>query len=83
MQLADLTGAAGAATSEEEKAKNFIEAIKEMNRKMGIPDKIDVLKAEDIDTIARRALKEANPLYPVPKLMDVKEISEVIRGLLP
>ena len=54
-----------------------------MTRKSGIPDKIDVLKAEDIDTIARRALKEANPLYPVPKLMDVKEISEVIRGLLP
>lgn len=82
-KLADLTGAAGAAATEEEKAKNFIEAIKEMNRKMGIPDKIDALKAEDIDTIARRALKEANPLYPVPKLMDVKEISEVIRGLLP
>ncbi|HOA34157.1 MAG TPA: iron-containing alcohol dehydrogenase [Clostridiales bacterium] len=82
-KLADLTGAAGDAATEEEKAKNFIEAIKEMNRKMEIPDKIAELKEEDIDTIAKRALKEANPLYPVPKLMDRKEIAEVIRRLLP
>ena len=53
-----------------------------MNRKMEIPDKIAELKEEDIDTIAKRALKEAIPL-PSTKADGQKEIAEVIRRLLP
>lgn len=40
---------------------------------MGIPDKIRVIKKEDISEMARHAEKEANPLYPVPRLMTKKE----------
>ena len=55
-------------------AKKFIEAIKELNAKMNIPDKITGIKKEDIPEMAKHAQKEANPLYPVPKLMTKKEL---------
>lgn len=57
-------------------ATKFIEAIKELNKKMGIPDKISGIKEEDIPAMARHAEKEANPLYPVPKLMTKKELEQ-------
>ena len=31
-------------------------------------------RKEDIDEMARHAAKEANPLYPVPKLLTRKEL---------
>lgn len=55
-------------------AKKFIEAIKKLNAKMNIPNKITGVKQEDIPEMARHAEKEANPLYPVPKLMTRKEL---------
>ncbi len=55
-------------------AKKFIEAIKVLNEKMNIPNKITGIKQEDISKMARHAEKEANPLYPVPKLMTRKEL---------
>lgn len=60
--------------SHEVGAKKFIEAIKALNAKMNIPDKITGIKQEDISEMARHAGKEANPLYPVPKLMTGKEL---------
>lgn len=55
-------------------AKKFIEAIKKLNAKMNIPSTISDIKKEDIFHMARYAEKEANPLYPVPKLMTRKEL---------
>lgn len=55
-------------------AKKFIEAIKALNAKMNIPNKITGIRKEDISEMARYAEKEANPLYPVPKLMTRKEL---------
>ena len=69
--------AAGVCTendSHEAGAKKFIEAIKGLNNKMSIPDKITGMKQEEICELARHAEKEANPLYPVPKLMTRKEL---------
>ena len=69
--------AAGVCTesdSYEAGAKKFIEAIKLLNAKMNIPDKITGIRKEDISEMARHAEKEANPLYPVPKLMSGKEL---------
>ena len=57
-------------------AKRFIQAIKTLNEKMGIPEKLTGIQKEDIPEMARHAEKEANPLYPVPKLMTVKELEE-------
>ncbi len=74
-ELADVVGIQGA--SIEEKAKKFIEAIKQMNKNMGIPEKFDFIKEEDIPTMAKRASKEGNPLYPVPKEMNVTELAQM------
>ena len=84
-RLADLADAAGldcAGKTDAEKATMFIEAIKTMNRNMNIPDKFEQIKEEDISLIADRALKEGNPLYPVPKIMDKAECMAVIRQLM-
>ena len=60
--------------SHEDGAKKFIAAIKELNAKMNIPTTISGINEEDIPELARHAEKEANPLYPVPKLMTEKEL---------
>lgn len=55
-------------------AKKFIDAIKQLNADMGISNKIEGIKKEDILSLSKHAEKEANPLYPVPKLMTRKEL---------
>ena len=77
-KLADVAGITEEGQSTEEKAKLFIERIKEMNRNMNIPEHFDFIKDEDIPTLVERALKEGNPLYPVPKVMDEDDCREVI-----
>ena len=62
--------------SYEDGAKKFITAIKELNARMGIPDKLTGIKAEDIPQMAKYAEKEANPLYPVPVLLTQKELEK-------
>ena len=78
--LADAAGIGG--HGEKEKAAAFIAAIEAMNRRLGIPDDIGALKEDDIPALARRADKEANPLYPVPRLMDAKELESLYRAVL-
>ncbi len=65
----------------EEKAKNFIAEIYAMNDRMNIPKGFTQIKEEDIPTIVSRALKEANPLYPVPVIYDGEELSAIVRKL--
>lgn len=81
-ELADVAGITSAGQSEAQKAKAFIEAVKTMNRNMNIPDGFDMIEEKDIPTLVSRALKEANPLYPVPKIMDAKDCERIIRGLM-
>ncbi|MGM9596934.1 MAG: iron-containing alcohol dehydrogenase [Eubacteriales bacterium] len=57
-------------------AEKFIAAIRELNAKMNIPDKLPEIREKDIPTMAKHAEKEANPLYPVPRLMTQKELEE-------
>ncbi len=77
-KLADVAGITTPGMSDSEKAKLFIKRIKEMNEKMNIPEHFEFIEDKDIPTIVERALKEANPLYPVPKIMDEKDCREVI-----
>ena len=76
-QLYELGIAAGVAEetdSHEEGAEKFIEAIIELNRRMDIPAVLPGIKREDISTMARHAAREANPLYPVPRIMSAREL---------
>lgn len=68
--------------SEEELSHRFIDKVKAMNKKMDIPMVIKELKASDIPLIAERALKEAHPLYPVPRIMTQQQCEELVRKLL-
>jgi alcohol dehydrogenase class IV len=66
------------------KARLFIAAIRKMNEVMNIPATLDGIKEEDLDFLANEAFKEANPAYPVPKIMskeDMKEIYRKVGGL--
>ena len=73
-ELADLVGISVPADTNEQKAVKFIEAIKKLNEKMGIPKKVSVIAESDISLMVKRALAEANPLYPVPKIMSKEEM---------
>ncbi len=81
-KLADTAGLPTKGMNNEQKAKLFIETIREMNKNMGIPDKFDCIVEDDIPVIVERALKEGNPLYPVPKIMDKTDCEAVIRQLM-
>lgn len=81
-KLADIAGVSKENMTVEEKAKEYINEIKMMNKRMNIPEKFDFIKEEDISTLVSRALKEGNPGYPVPKIMNKKDCEEVIRKLM-
>ena len=63
--------------SEHDIAGLFIDWVQHMNDYMGIPRIIDGIHDEDIDIMAEHADAEANPLYPVPRLMNKRELSRM------
>ena len=80
--LSDLIGLSKENMSLEDKAKAYIAEIRRMNQAMNIPNKFDFIKEQDIPTLVERALKEGNPGYPVPKIMNKKDCEEVIRSIM-
>mgnify|MGYP004620387501 FL=1 len=77
-KLHDLAVAAGVASPQEEDAiaaAKFIRAIRQLNARMGIPETLEGIRPEDIPVMAAHAEKEANPLYPVPRLMTREELT--------
>jgi len=64
--------------SKKEKANKFIEMIEELNDKMNIKNNFkEIIKDEDIDSLAKKAYKEAIPLYPTPTLWDLNKFKEM------
>jgi len=80
-ELADFVGVSRSDMGQSQKAKAFIDAVKDLNKRLDIPEKFDCIKDEDIPTIAERALLECNPTYPVPKIMGKEDCMAVIRSL--
>lgn len=77
-KLRDLAVAAGVASPQEEDAgaaAKFIRSIRQLNARMGIPETLEGIRPEDIPVMAAHAEKEANPLYPVPRLMTREELT--------
>ncbi len=81
--IAVAVGVAESSDSPEDGARKFIDSIRILNEKMNIPTAFDCIKAEDIPKMARHAAKEANPLYPVPKLMNAKELEALYKKVMP
>ncbi|MGN9155093.1 iron-containing alcohol dehydrogenase [Bariatricus sp. HCP3S3_E12] len=82
-KLAIAAGLADKNTPHETAAKTFILAIKDMKKRFEIGDTIESIREEDIPKLAHYADKEANPLYPVPVLMDAKELETFYYQLMP
>ena len=74
--LAVFSGVAEKQDSYKVAAEKFIEKIKILNKNMSVPEKLQEIKAEDIPVMSKHADREGNPLYPVPVLMNAKELEK-------
>ncbi len=84
-RLADLAVAIGAGTAGEPKpvlAQRFDDRVRELNRTVGIPEKIAALVPADVTEIARAAMIEAHRDYPVPKNMTLPEAETLLRRMI-
>lgn len=64
-------------------ARIFIYAIQDMKKRYGIGNFIREIREEDIPKLSHYADKEANPLYPVPVLMNAHELEKFYHMLMP
>lgn len=81
-EVARFSNIADNSKSDKELAEIVIQKIRDMNKNMDIPETIPEIQRKDIPIIVSKALKEANPLYPVPKLMNEEDCSKVVKELL-
>lgn len=58
---------------------DFLEELRGLNRRLGIPESIPEIREADIPDLAKKAEREANPLYPVPVEWDRKKLEEIYR----
>lgn len=68
--------------TEEELAKAFVQSIRELNEKVGIPSKLEELRKEDYGELVRRAVKEGNPTYPVPDIWEEAEFLQFMEKIV-
>lgn len=74
--LAVAAGISAKDTPYDAAAGEFIEAIKAMKKRFDIGDTVKEIQEADIPKLSHYADKEANPLYPVPVLMDAEELEQ-------
>lgn len=75
--LAKRSGIAEEKDSKAIAANKMITWIYEMNEAMNIPKKVSGILEEDISKMATYANQEGNPLYPVPVLMNKKQLKNM------
>jgi alcohol dehydrogenase class IV len=84
-RLAELAVAIGAGQAGEPRAtlaQRFVERVRDLNRTVGIPEKLAQLKPADLPEVARAAMIEAHRDYPVPKNMSLAQAEALLRGCL-
>ena len=62
-------------------ARALIDEIEAMNQRMNIPCTLEGLVAKDFEFLSRAAVKEANPLYPVPMIFTTKDFCTILGEL--
>ena len=77
--IADVVGITGA--TDQDKSKQFIQKLKDLNQIFSIPTSIPEIQEEDIHYFAIGAEKEGNPSYPTPVTWDVEQFEKVIRKI--
>ena len=76
-RLAIAIGVSDTRDSHELGASKFIKAVERLNEKMNIPTALTGIDPEDVPVLAAHAEREANPLYPVPKLMTKQDLEKI------
>ncbi len=82
-RLAREAGIGDEVMSADERADLFIQRIRAMNAKFGIPDTVAELRAEDIPRIAQAARAEARWTYAVPRYMRRHTCEWIVGKMLP
>ena len=80
-ELADVAGITHPTDNDQQKATKFIAAIKKLNVDMQIPTKISGVKENDMPLMVERALQEANPFYPVPRILFKQDLLFLYRKI--
>ncbi len=81
-KLATVIGIASKGDDKTVSAQKFINAVFSLNEQLGIPTKIDGICPSDLDALSVHAEREANPLYPVPKLMTKNDFVKIYKKVM-
>lgn len=81
-KIAKYIGLCNGSETPKSAAAIFIDWVEKLNHKFEIPSHIEELREEDISELAAAADKEANPLYPVPVLMDKSELENIYHRIM-
>lgn len=66
-----------------EMAELFINAVKSLQKEVAIESTLPSIVIEDVNALAKAALKEAHYLYPVPKYLNLSACEKLIKQLIP
>lgn len=83
-RLAEMAAAIGINTSllsAAEAAKQFIGAVKTLQKEVAIPAKLACIKQQDITELSKSALQEAHYFYPVPKYLTRQQCETILHSL--
>jgi len=81
-QLAIEIGLSKSGKTEHQLSLDFIAQVRALIQQLNIPTTLDKLEAKDIELLAKKALREAHYLYPVPRYLDKQACQKIIARLL-
>ena len=81
-ELANAAGLSDTTETDASAAEKFISAIENMLDEFSLGRTLSGIRAEDIPELARHADAEGNPLYPVPVLMNAKELEHFYHAVM-
>jgi len=80
-KLAVVIGAGKDGEPQDVLAQRFIDRVRELNRAIGIPEKVAALKPADVPVVARAAMIEGARDYPVPRNMSLPQAESLLRRM--
>ena len=81
-KFAVLAQAAGVTDPEKDardQASDFVEAVYQLREDLHLPTKLPAMSDLEIELLCERSLKEANPIYPVPRIMSMDDARAFVR----
>lgn len=78
-KLADCAGITEHGDTNSDKARKFIQSIRDLNEALGIGDRISEIEEADIEEMVGYSFDEANPDYPVPVIFSREKFREMYK----